>query len=33
MAEATTVPGEVAVSQEARSGLDPWTHADLPVPP
>ena len=33
MAEPMTIAGEVAVSQEARSGLDPWTRADLPVPP
>ena len=33
MAEAVTVGREVPVSQEARSGLEPWTRAELPMPP
>ena len=33
MAEAMTVGREVPVSQEARSGLEPWTRAELPMPP
>ena len=34
MAAMTVVrEGAAAVSPEARSGLDPWTRAELPVPP
>ena len=33
MAATTVVSEGAAVSPEARSGLDPWTQAELPVPP
>jgi len=33
MAATTVVSEGAAVSPEARSGLDPWTRAELPVPP